>query len=119
MKFKFKIWIETEDGKPLIGKGGVKLLRAIENTGSLSTASKTIGVSYKFAWEYVKRINEILNQSIEMRKGGKNAGGSKVSEKLDKILSIYEEAEKELSQVLEKYNKKLEEILKEYSKKEV
>jgi len=54
-----------------------------------------------------------------MRKGGKNAGGSKVSEKLDKILGIYEEAEKELSQVLEKYNKRLEEVLKEYSKKEV
>ncbi|WP_338601939.1 winged helix-turn-helix domain-containing protein [Sulfolobus tengchongensis] len=111
MKFKFKIWIETEGGKPLIGKGGVRLLRAIEQTGSLSSASKSVGVSYKFAWEYVKRINEILTDSVEMKKGGKNAGGSKVSDKLDKILSIYEEAEKDISQLLEKYNKKINEIL--------
>ncbi|MEM4943901.1 MAG: winged helix-turn-helix domain-containing protein [Saccharolobus sp.] len=113
MRFRFKIWIETDDGKPIIGKGGVRLLRSIEQTGSLSAASKTLGVSYKFAWEYIKRINQFMSNSVEMRKGGKNAGGSKVSEKFDKILNLYEDLEKEISQVLEKYNKKLEEITSE------
>ncbi|AAK41329.1 LysR family transcriptional regulator [Saccharolobus solfataricus] len=117
MRFRFKIWIEAEDGKPLIGKGGVKLLRAIEETGSLSSASKSLGVSYKFAWEYVKRINEILSDSVEMRKGGKNAGGSKVNEKLDKLLNIYEEAQKEISEILEKYNKKINEVLNQEGEK--
>jgi hypothetical protein len=32
MKIKFKIWIETDDGKPILGKGGVKLLENIKSS---------------------------------------------------------------------------------------
>ncbi|BAB65821.1 MULTISPECIES: winged helix-turn-helix domain-containing protein [Sulfurisphaera] len=111
MKFKFKIWLETDDGKPVIGKGGISLMKNIIETGSISTAAKKMHVSYKFAWEYVRKVNDILG-GIEMHKGGKGAGGTIVSEKVTELIKVYEEAEKEINEVLEKYNKKIEEILK-------
>ncbi|BCU70974.1 winged helix-turn-helix domain-containing protein [Stygiolobus caldivivus] len=109
MRIKFKIWIETDDGKPIIGKGGVKLLENIKNTGSIAEAAKNVNVSYKFAWEYVKKIEGLLG-GIETKKGGKGAGGTVLSEKLEKILEIYQEAENEIQEVIKKYEKKLNEL---------
>ena len=111
MKLKFKLWIESDDGKPIIGKGGISLIKSIMETGSISAAAKKMNVSYKFAWEYVKKMNEYLG-GIEMHKGGKGAGGTKISEKIVELVKIYEEAEKEIDEVLKKYNQKIEEILK-------
>jgi molybdate transport system regulatory protein len=109
MKIKFKIWIETDDGKPILGKGGVKLLENIKSTGSIAEAAKNVNVSYKFAWEYVKKIEGLLG-GIETKKGGKGAGGTMLSEKLDKIIEIYQSAEKEIEEVLKKYEEKLKDV---------
>lgn len=111
MRFRFKLWIESDDGKPIIGKGGISLIKLIMETGSISTAAKSMHVSYKFAWEYVRKVNDFVG-GIEMHKGGKGAGGTRVSEKVVELVKIYEEAEKEIDEVLKKYNQKIEEILK-------
>jgi molybdate transport system regulatory protein len=109
MRLNFKVWIEDENGKPIMGKGGVELVKSIIETGSIAGAADKVNVSYKFAWEYVRRINSFVG-GIEFRKGGKNAGGTEVSERVKKMIEIYEEAVKEVNQVLEKYNKKLNEL---------
>ena len=48
-KIKSRIWIEA-DGDILLGEGRVALLKAIESTGSLSKAAKSLKMSYKKAW---------------------------------------------------------------------
>jgi len=111
MKFRFKLWIESDDGKPVIGKGGISLVKDVIETGSISTAAKKMHVSYKFAWEYIRKVNGYLG-GIEMHKGGKGAGGTAVSEKIVELVKIYEDAEKEIDEVLKKYNQKIEELLK-------
>lgn len=109
MKFNFKIWIEDDNGNSILGKGGVELLKEIINTGSISKAAENLNLSYKFAWEYVRKIESEIG-GIEMKKGGKNAGGTIVSDKVQQLLKIYEEAMNEVSAVLEKYSKKLNDI---------
>ncbi|AAY80539.1 winged helix-turn-helix domain-containing protein [Sulfolobus acidocaldarius] len=110
MKIRFKLWLETDDGRPVLGKGGINLLKEITLTGSISKSAKSMNVSYKFAWEYLKKVNEILG-GIDMKKGGKGAGGTILSEKLVDIVNLYEEAQKEVQNVLDKYEKRLNEIL--------
>ncbi|AWR95166.1 winged helix-turn-helix domain-containing protein [Acidianus brierleyi] len=109
MKFNFKLWIENEDGKPILGKGGVELVKAIIETGSISGASEKLNLSYKFAWEYVRRINASVG-GMELKKGGKNAGGTEIPEKLKKMLEIYNSAQEEVQKVLEKYTKMINEL---------
>ena len=48
MKYKIKsrIWIEADDNI-LLGEGRVALLKAIEETGSLTKAAKSLKMSYK------------------------------------------------------------------------
>lgn len=109
MKIRFKIWIEDESGNSIIGKGGVELVKEILKTGSIAKAADNLNMSYKFAWEYVRRIERSIG-GLQPKKGGKNAGGTVVSEKIQQLINIYEEAEREVQQVLDKYSKKLEEL---------
>lgn len=70
-----KIWIEY-GGKPLIGKGGAKILEAIDAEKSLSKAAKKTGMSYRYVWNYIRTIEKIAQQAIiETHKGGKTGGG--------------------------------------------
>ena len=75
-KVKSRIWIETENGM-FLGNGRIKLLKAIEETGSLSKAAKSIGMSYKKAWNLIDSVNnhaekEVVSKSV----GGKDGGGT-------------------------------------------
>ena len=75
-KIKSRIWIEA-DGHVLLGEGRVSLLKAIADTGSLTKAAKSIGMSYKKAWSLIDAINKraekpVISTSI----GGKGGGGA-------------------------------------------
>jgi len=111
LQFKFKLWIE-KDGEHLVGKGGIQLLKKVNEVGSISRACRDLNMSYKFAWEYMKSINQKFG-GIEMKKGGRGAGGSIIDERLLKLIEIYDQAMKEINEVIEKYNKKLQEIFVE------
>lgn len=81
MKYKIKsrIWIEA-DGDILLGEGRVALLEAIEETGSLSKAAKSLKMSYKKAWSLIDALNNraekpVITTSI----GGKGGGGAQLT----------------------------------------
>lgn len=70
-----KIWIEYK-GEPLLGKGGAKILKEIEKQQSLTRAAKNLGMSYRYVWNYIQKINESLGENVvETYKGGKSGGG--------------------------------------------
>lgn len=97
---KFKLWL-SEGTHDVIGEGGVSLLKAINEFGSITVAAKKIGVSYRFAWNQIKEIERATNQTILKTKvGGKNGGGAELTSKAKEILSDYDRTNKYLSQVL-------------------
>lgn len=70
-----KIWIEHQ-GKPILGKGGAEILREIEAQQSLSKAAAKLGMSYRYLWNYLQKMNKSLGEMVaETYKGGKNGGG--------------------------------------------
>jgi len=96
-----KAWIEYK-GKPLIGKGGAEILEAIDNENSLSKAAETLGMSYRYVWNYVQEIQGVMeNQIVETYKGGKSGGGGAKLTVLGKSLLVeYKQAENYLDRIL-------------------
>jgi len=75
-KIKSRIWIELDD-KEFLGEGKVRLLKAIEKTGSLSKAAKSINISYKRAWQLLDAVNKSSNRPVTINSvGGKGGGGT-------------------------------------------
>ncbi len=75
-KIKSRIWIEVDD-KVLMGEGRVSLLKAIEETGSLSKAAKTLKMSYKKAWTLIDAVNKSAKEAVIISSiGGKDGGGA-------------------------------------------
>lgn len=70
-----KVWLEYM-GKPLIGKGGAEILEEIEKAQSLSKAAKNLGMSYRYVWSYIRKMEKTLGAPIiETFRGGKAGGG--------------------------------------------
>jgi len=96
-----KIWIEYK-GKPLIGKGGAQILEQIEKVESISRATEKLGMSYRYVWSYLQKIEKTLGESvIETYRGGKSGGGGAKLTQLGKsLLEEYRLVEGYLGEVL-------------------
>ena len=71
-RVKTKVWLELE-GRFAIGDGGLQLLREIAATGSLAAAVRQIGWSYRHAWGYLRRAEEVLGVPLIVARPGKGA----------------------------------------------
>jgi molybdate transport system regulatory protein len=89
-----KIWLEYE-GKPTLGKGGAEILEAIKRDGSISKAAKSLRMSYRYVWNYLERVNRVLNAPIvKTSRGGRHGGGGATLTGLgEELLREYKRAE--------------------------
>jgi len=96
-----KVWIEY-NGKPVLGKGGAEILRAIAEENSLSKAAATLGMSYRYLWNYIQKTQKVLQEPIvETFKGGKaGGGGAKLTATGKNLLAEYTRLEGCLSEFL-------------------
>lgn len=61
----------------VIGPGKADLLAAIDRTGSISAASRELGMSYKKAWQLIDTMNRHLpERAVETATGGHERGGA-------------------------------------------
>ena len=107
-KIKSRIWIEADDNV-LLGEGRVRLLKAIDEKGSLSKAAKSINLSYKKAWTLIDAVNKSAKKPVtESNIGGKGGGGAKLTNYGKKLIEAFDDINKNcwshLDQQIEKIN---------------
>jgi molybdate transport system regulatory protein len=63
-----------------VGPGKISLLEAIERDGSLSVAARSIGLSYRRAWNLLADLNRSFTQPVVTTAvGGTRGGGARVT----------------------------------------
>ena len=78
-RVRFKIWVEDDDGV-ILSEWRVRLLEAVEETGSLAKAAAVVGVPYRTAWERVREIEAALGETMLVSEsGGATGGGSRLT----------------------------------------
>jgi len=79
-ELKGRIWIDGANGT-FLGYGRVVLLERIAEFGSISKAAKSMGMSYRHAWELVDSMNRQAGRPlVETSIGGKRGGGTKLTD---------------------------------------
>ena len=74
-RFSYKIWMER-NGRPVLGKGGADILEQIGKERSISLATKKLGMSYRYVWNYLQKIEETVGEPVvDTFRGGKSGGG--------------------------------------------
>ncbi|WP_442772090.1 winged helix-turn-helix domain-containing protein [Paenirhodobacter enshiensis] len=63
------------------GPGKADLLEAIRDTGSISAAGRSMGMSYKRAWSLVEEMNAAFAEPlVASARGGAHGGGAQLSQ---------------------------------------
>jgi molybdate transport system regulatory protein len=90
MEPRSKLWVE-KDGKIVLSDYRVRLLRLVDETGSLAEAAQRMGLSYRRAWGKVKEIEENLGLPLlQSSAGGPKGGGSRLSPEGRRLVDMYE-----------------------------
>jgi molybdate transport system regulatory protein len=73
-----------------LGPGRADLLQGIADTGSISSAGKRMGMSYKRAWSLVQALNEGWGAPlVETSRGGSGQGGATLTPDGEAALKSY------------------------------
>jgi molybdate transport system regulatory protein len=90
-RFRLRIGRDKERS---LGPGKVALLEAIRDTGSLSAAGRSLGMSYRRAWLLVDALNRAFaDPVIETSTGGREGGGALLTATGNEVIRRYRKIE--------------------------
>ena len=92
-----RVWLSM-NGKSLLGKGRLELLRQIEATGSISKAAKAMKMSYKAAWDAVDAMNAAWGLPLV----ASGPAGSRLTPDAEHLIDAYQKAEARHAAFMEK-----------------
>jgi molybdate transport system regulatory protein len=81
-----------------VGTGKIRLLEAVERTGSLSQAAREIGMSYRRAWLLIDSMNCEFDVPVTSATvGGSGGGGAKLTSFGRELIGAYRALERRLA----------------------
>lgn len=110
MKIEGRLWIANDDGN-LAGRGRIDLLQRIAETGSISQAAKSMGMSYKAAWDAVDTMNNLAGAPlVERSTGGKGGGGTQLTERGRRLIASFKLIDDEHRRFLQSLGEHIEDF---------
>lgn len=86
-----KIVFLDENREKFFGEGPYRLLRGVEQTGSLRSAAAAMGMAYSKALRILKHAEEVLGFPLTSRSvGGVSGGGSRLTDEGKEWIEKYE-----------------------------
>ena len=114
LRARFKLWLSSKNVEGVFGDGKWRLLKAVDNAGSLSAASKSLHISYRKAWGDLKKAQDNLNVSlVEKQRGGIAGGRTVLTGEGKKWIRAYTKYRADIEKAVEKaYDKHIKELLR-------
>lgn len=109
---KLTLRVDLGSGRAL-GPGKVRLLEAIEKTGSISQAGRTLGMSYRKTWLLADDMNNCFRDPvIATQQGGVDGGGATLTPFGQTLVELYRSIENDAINATRTHLDQLEAALK-------
>ncbi len=114
LRIEGRVWL-AQDEQNLAGHGRIDLLRRIDACGSISRAAKSLGMSYKTAWDAVDAMNNLAGSPlVERSVGGKGGGGTHLTARGRRLVASFERIEQEHRRFLQALGEDIEDFADTY-----
>ncbi|MHA1902824.1 MAG: winged helix-turn-helix domain-containing protein [Candidatus Thorarchaeota archaeon] len=86
----YKLWLEHE-GDYAFGPGAYRILKSINEAGTITQGAKNLGMSYRYAWGVIRKIEKKLGvKLLDSYKGGNvGGGGARVTDYGLRLMETY------------------------------
>lgn len=109
-RFLARMSLETDVGAAL-SDTRIRLLEEIERKGSINQAAKAVPLSYKAAWDAIDTMNNLAPEPLVMRvTGGRQGGGTQLTEYGRRIVAMYRALEIEYQAALDRLSARLHDV---------
>jgi molybdate transport repressor ModE-like protein len=100
----YKLWLE-HNGEYVFGPGAYAILKSIDETGTITEGAKKLGMSYRYAWGVIRKIEEKLGvKLLHSYKGGTvGGGGADVTEFGKSLMQLFSKVDQEFSSAVEEH----------------
>ena len=107
---KGRFWISKGESN-FLAYGRITLLERIKQYGSISRAAKSMEMSYRHAWELVESMNTLASKPLVVTStGGRGGGGARLTAEGEKMIRLFWEIHKELSEFFQRKQKILKDL---------
>ncbi|QCK86462.1 LysR family transcriptional regulator [Phreatobacter aquaticus] len=85
-----------------LGPGKIELLEAIDKTGSISAAGRSLGMSYRRAWLLVDAMNTMFASPVTTAAaGGAQGGGAHITDFGRRLILAYRSVERKTGELVQ------------------
>ena len=111
-----RVWLVCEGAS--LGAGRAALLEAIERYGSITQAARSLGVSYRAAWQWIDRMNERAGGPlVETISGGTGGGGTRLTPLARSLIKAYQLADRGVQKTLRDVNRQIADLISKSSER--
>ncbi len=99
----YKLWFE-KDGEYIFGPGACAILQAIHEEGTITKGAEKLGMSYRYTWGVIRKIEKKLGKPVvETFKGGTiGGGGARVTELGLKLVESFKRLNSKFSELVDR-----------------
>lgn len=120
IKFNYKIWIESGKDESVLGEGKWKLLKAIDEEGSLKGGMDRLNLTYRKTWDNLKKIEKTLGfPVINPSRGGSDGGSTTLTQEGKMIVAAFDRFYAKYDEMIRNAcNECMEEVIREFRESE-
>ena len=109
---EYKVWFSTHEGSGILGDGKWKILKKIEECGSLVLACEELNITYRRTWNDLKKIEQQLGfRILETSRGGAEGGSSHLTQDGIRLINAFDHFHQRMDKVMkQEFEKFLSEL---------
>ena len=114
LKLNYKIWFTDQEDNGILGDGKWKILKAIDEAGSLTAACEKLGITYRRTWNDLKTIEKQLGFALlEKTRGGVEGGSTSLTPEGKKLIQAFDDFHEKMDVIMQQHFIELKNMLLE------